>query len=419
MMALWLALALAFSHSAEAATHYVRFCFQWDINYTDNGTGYDDYFTTDTPQIARGAYWQITEIGVSSHTGYADDSGAYAGCTPLQAVDSSAHYNVIVFSKAKVNGNNIVDERDNDASTVPYGDLLWNAWSPPSSGTFTKETVTSGGWVNIIAAASYTIYRHNGGMTGQTYTVYNKGQDLGTPGCNTAATGGATQHCEGKVYIGPGDTANHKYIISHETGHAMAYRANGELNFSGNAFAAQTLDCKWGDDTANTHAMVSVEYQSLAAYEGLAHFVAASTYNSTGDNDCWFNYYHDVDWDGDTHIDGITWADCEGNDHCDNSGELCGPIAVTDHLETVCGLASNENRGVEYDWLRFWWDFTTDEAVSFDTIMDIWDGANPNDWEPADGDEDEEPAQRFQDAAYDEGLLTEWNTWAAYEGVDN
>lgn len=74
---------------------------------------------------------------------------------------------------------------------------------------------------------------------------------------------------------------------------------------------------------------------------------------------------------------------------------------------------------MEYDWLRLWWDFATDEAVSVDTIMAIWDGANPDDWEATDGTEADEPAQRLQDAADGESLLSEWNTWTALEGVDN
>jgi hypothetical protein len=50
--------------------------------------------------------------------------------------------------------------------------------------------------------------------------------------------------------------------------------------------------------------------------------------------------------------------------------EICEPLAGVD-----------ENRAVPLDWLRFWWDFVSEEsAVEFSDCIDILDLANPRSW---------------------------------------
>jgi hypothetical protein len=427
--ALSIAFGLTAPRGAVAATYYTRFCFNWTVDFSDaSGSSYDDYYTSNGAQIARGVYWEIRESVDNSivATGYADESGTYAGCTnSTVALYSTVDYDVIIYSKTFVNGN-YVKVFDESGSPNHLANALWTDWSPAASGTQTADSSTVGDWVNVIAAASLTIFRHNGGVTGETYTVYASGEDAGTSGCQSHPTAGSSLNCGGAAYVAPGHHDN-KYVISHEVGHNMARLVNGGSGATAPYGATQTTECSWSD--VDSHAMVSLEYQGAAANEGMAHFIAATTFNDTAESDCWFAYYKSVDWDHDGDNDGAPlWTDCEYSEHCDGSGESCGAagaIAVADHFGNECNsIWVTNNRGVEYDWLRFWWDLRTNEDVAFYDCMTIWDVANPNSWNGAATGSDGStcpstgwPASRLRCAASSAGYLTEWDGLDNYNGV--
>ena len=76
------------------------------------------------------------------------------------------------------------------------------------------------------------------------------------------------------------------------------------------------------------------------------------------------------------------------------------------------------NRGTEWDWLRFWWDLTTDQDVYCTDCMDIWNTANPDTWNASgDGSGSNYPATRLRNAANTEGFLTEWDNEDYLNGV--
>ena len=89
-----------------------------------------------------------------------------------------------------------------------------------------------------------------------------------------------------------------------------------------------------------------------------------------------------------------------------------------DYLGDWC-TGTLTNRGTEWDWLRFLWDLDTDAGVSTTTIFDIYDSANPNSWNATgDGTGSAYPATRLRDAANTAGVLTEWDAWDSYNGVE-
>ncbi len=62
------------------------------------------------------------------------------------------------------------------------------------------------------------------------------------------------------------------------------------------------------------------------------------------------------------------------------------------------------NRGTPYDWMRMFWDLRTDEGVNPAIIFEIWDEADPHDWnEDGDGTGLDYPSGRMSLAAFDVG----------------
>jgi len=405
--------------AAQATEYQVRFCLEWDIQFDDaNDSTKDDFYNDNSVhEPARGVYVIVRESGNGpiEFQDFAGDSGTYKGCTDELALDSSTNYKVNVFSKSYVNDNYVYVYDDEDSPSL-LADVVWAAWSPTSSGTETKQVPTAD-WTNMVAAASHTVWKHNGGQTGYDYILYEEGEDGSTAAvCDDhSESAGRSVTCGGEIWIAQGHQDN-KYVIAHEVGHAMArYRDEGK-GPNKDMDASQTSECTWNSG----HAMVSVEYQSAAAVEGLAHYIAATSFNDTSAyGDCWFYYYKNVDWNGDGTADGIDWIDCEYNDHCDGVGESCTYIADEDHFGNECNASTTDNRGVEYDWLRFWWHMRTRQGVGFRDCMDIWDGADPKNWNKNDiGSGANDPAERLDWSASQEGFGTEWDDEAPNHGAD-
>jgi hypothetical protein len=81
------------------------------------------------------------------------------------------------------------------------------------------------------------------------------------------------------------------------------------------------------------------------------------------------------------------------------------------------------NRGIEYDWVRHFWSLLVDYDFSLLDVADIWDEADPHDWNFDDGGNyDDDPARRLHDAAFTVGgqsMQDDYALSAADNGVDN
>ena len=89
-----------------------------------------------------------------------------------------------------------------------------------------------------------------------------------------------------------------------------------------------------------------------------------------------------------------------------------------DYLGDWCATGTTNNRGTEWDWLRFLWDLDTGGGVSTTTIFQIYNVSNPGSWNATgDGTGGSYPAERLRDAADDESVLSEWDYWDDYNGV--
>ena len=389
--------ATLMTSEAMATTYSVRFCAKANIFYddVDSSVGDDHWTDNAVDQLLYGARVRVqrNSDGLDVYYDYTSYSGTYIGCTPLLNLSSTENYAVKVYSEAYVNGN-YVTVRDNSSSDTRYNFILSSYYTPTASKTEQITTNQGNAW-NITAASAFALSRFWAGLSGKTFTFYNSQNENCSGSCLYL----------GKVYLST-DGADSKYIITHEMGHAVAYHTNG--GFSANSSYVATLDNCYTVST-RSHEMVSKEYNSSAANEGIAHFYAAITWNSPSYSDCQFEYYKTVDYDLDSNLDDqTTGCECEPND---------GIGDCYDYLGDICS-GTLANRGTEYDWLRFFWDMKTDQALSVSEIFGIWDEAHPWTWNQDDsGSSSDDPAVRLRDAANTLGFLTEWDNEDNLNGV--
>ncbi|MFZ5479044.1 MAG: hypothetical protein ACOZNI_19895 [Myxococcota bacterium] len=387
-------LALLLSSAAFAANYQVTFCAEYSIDFDDADVAVgDDYFTSNTDRPARGARIKIVRNsdGFIMFDNYTDWDGAAVGCTSALTLDSTKTYQVMVQSRALVNGNYVFIY--DDPTTPSYWAFeAYAAYAPTSSTTVTFDTTLTDHW-NTAAAMGFGLYRRTAGLSGETFTVYME----------PCPSGGGSCRSGNAVYID--SPADSKTVINHELGHYVAFHKNNDNSADTNDGA--TLNNCYTVSSRN-HEAVSKEYQSIAANEGYAHYYAVVSFNDTTEYDCGFAYYKTTDWNLDGILDG-QWVSCE-------SGPMTG-VDGADYLGDTC-TGTLTNRGTEYDWLRFLWDLDTNGGVSTTTIFQIYENAYPHTW-VAYGDSTGSgyPSSRLRNGADAAGVLTEWDAWDNYNGV--
>lgn len=392
-------LSLVVAPKAYATTYSVNFCARYSVEFEDSDSSYgDDYLTSNADLTARGVELRVKDLVTNAdvYFDFTDWTGGSAGCTGSLSLDSTRTYRVSIRSRASVNGNTII-VLDDDTSSSVYSYVAYSAYAPSSSSTVYMSTSVQPQW-NIAAAAGHAMYRRNAGLSGKTLTLYT--QQCPTSG-GSCLSGGA-------VYIesaseNPGSAA--KYVIVHEMGHLVAWLKNGNSSAS-QSYGAPMANCY--TDNTRSHEMNSKEYVSAAANEGIAHYYAAVAFNVSTESNCKFRYYKTVDWDLDTILDSRT-ANCQG-------APMSG-LATGDYFGDLC-TGTSANRGVEYDWLRMFWDLDNVEGLSTTTIFNIWDESDPDSWN-ATGDganwtclTTNYPSGRLACAASDLSVYSSWtNQW--------
>jgi hypothetical protein len=220
------------------------------------------------------------------------------------------------------------------------------------------------------------------------------------------------------IFIDPGTGANDdtvlKYVISHEHGHALVDLADPSKNWVGDS-SANSGNC-YSNSPSTGHDMNSMEYHSTAAIEGIAAFYAAFVWNTRAESDCMYYYPRHVDWelDGDNDM---------GTFNCEDSPiKTSLSVDGNDYLYDICDVQEGEDitrRSTEVDWLRFWWDMTTDQDLTLSEILDIWVGAQSYSWSEDDsGTADYQPNVRLRVSAYLEGFGDEYDDEYIWNGVD-
>ncbi|MEQ1567355.1 MAG: hypothetical protein ABMA64_17060 [Myxococcota bacterium] len=102
---------------------------------------------------------------------------------------------------------------------------------------------------------------------------------------------------------------------------------------------------------------------------------------------------------------------CEGNPSQETWANL-------DYMGDTCG-GTLEDRGTYLDWMRAFWDADQGQGLTTEQIFDLWDEANPKDWDSSGGGitSADDPQERLEAAALSLSVSTEWNNVDNVNGV--
>jgi hypothetical protein len=258
-------------------------------------------------------------------------------------------------------------------STLHQQTVDWDYDPPlvPGTAFYVYEIINQEHETNVLAAASFAVREHPAGISSNNFYFHTH-----TPGDVGAYFDGVL----GRVYLDQ-IAKDAKTGTTHELGHYIGWKRDSN----------QAAECDYGDtgegdpdcdSTSTGHYIDSREWQTAAAYEGLAHFYAAATWNDESESDCEFR---GEDCEGGTTGHQVDWLDqCDGN--------------LT-------------NKGNELDWLRFWWDLHTDLDASVADIFLIWGDANPHNWDSS------QVFARLRQHAPSHGISTgNFEAWGATNG---
>lgn len=429
---MWSSLLLLGAGPAHAIDYNVRICAQYVTDYVDaalsaEGCGTedaepacdldDDYFRNNgVNKPARGAWliWK-NSIGLTVWEGYTEWADPDAGCTPTKTVTSTnGPWTVRILSLASVNGN-YIGVRNNDVDQAHYQSVVVDP-GITGSGDYTVAFGPHQAW-NTAAAVGWAITRRNAGVSGNnTWTFFMCGcPEYGTS-CTDPGTGTGNCHKANSDWTYIFDDM-YKSYIAHEFGHQLAEERDAGLNPPGAGSVADPgdsystlppgLDVDCPDTATAPHSPPSAELQSVAIWEGLANYYAGTTWNVTTQDDCELLWSYSIDWTGDTVGDSsLPWS-------CGGSPDYDPTLADHAHYETYCRDHGPDllNRSTELDWTRLFRDLDRYEGLDTTDVYDIYDEANPRDWDwdVDGGDPDDYPQERVDDAAVFLGWSTAWN----------
>jgi hypothetical protein len=309
-------------------------CFRWPVTLVDAGFG-EDYGTDPTsPWVARGGRVSILQKGKKLFDGYLDANG----CTGAFKAASGLDFSIFGTSRARIAGNDVI-ARAADGKEVSF--VIWDA-DPGVNQNPVYVFPEVAPVTTMLAVGAYTMQKFNGGMTAKSMPLENR--------CNPVPNGCCDCAQDDRIWLTNG--ADNKFAISHEMGHRiLALYTGGYVNDD-----RYDLDSnnKLACDTSTSHAMWSMEYESAAAMEGWAHFIAAATYNDrAGENPGGAFRY----WSSQNTID----------------IEDSSPQFPANYFDTVCSqlpFTPTAKMGVEVDWMRHFWDYYSND-------LDVDPGTRP------------------------------------------
>ena len=363
--------------ATSAWAYDITFCVEFDSNLNDIGGG-EDYWTTNGDKAARGVYISVIRNSDSAEmysTHWVADTGASEGCATVSGLSSTTTYDVTYTSKAKVHDVEL-RSYDDDVTPLLRTYKLWDDYHPVVNATVTADVPATDDRDQVLMVATWAMYRGVVGGIGGTPLINFYGM---SSGCG--ASGG------GDVWIASACVL--KFAIGHEIGHTIGYLRDESTGSSNDLLAAED-NCDGEHRSGNTaHSLTSKEYQSTAAVEGWADFYSANLWNDATTSDCTYVRHYPTDFDldstDDTPLDNS--SSCEG---VPVSG-LPSYVSADDWLEDLVNAADAggctgtlSNRGAQYDWLRFFWDMRTDQALTLGNLAVLWDDMDPRTFDPDD-----------------------------------
>lgn len=322
---------------AYAVTHTI--CLRIPVTLEDE-TGMPGEIGTSGNWKARGIRMRVLNGYTASQVMGWTYASASSGCATFSATNNGPF--LIQFQpRGQLADSNELQVR-NDAGVLP----TYSAGTETFSSGGTHVVVVDSEWI-LPRMYAITAYAIQSGFRGQfddeTLVVYyNRGSPCS---CDTTSSGNCSNcACRtngvGRINICPSAT-DRKFVIGHEYGHLNLSLSTGSY----------TNNCGGG---GSGHGMRSAEWDSCAAMEGWAHFVAVEVWNddehdNSGDPPGWMRYWGS----------GLPLIDVEGG----AGGGACGSSYRKWYAQAChCWPNTCDGWNTELDWMRTWWDYYTDDA---------------------------------------------------------
>ncbi len=365
---------------ASSAEAHVSFCGKWRSQYTDSGIGEDVFTSASTyDRPAQYAYSSIYEVApgtdpvIWGHTGLAEN-----GCTPLVEVEVGKQYRFRMRTITRYDSSRYIfvqnDTAEDWTTGYPDGYVIYDFYFTPTraSVSYLVTVVAGKTWETNIAPIAGKIWdRQEDGAI----TIYSNTTILIRKSTAYSYAQYDSNNDWYRVWSGGNTTSVKKFVAGHEIGHAVGDRLADLHGSNYTSYQPTTLcSCDHIDTDTTTdgcqHCLQSREYIRAGESEGWAHYFSTVVFNNRSSQDGWFGYYKDINY-------AAPATDC--------TSPPC-PIDVTDDktwMEDQCsdGYA---DRGVEWDWLAFFWGLWTEDATNRYTMNQIalvWDEVHDVDTE--------------------------------------
>lgn len=235
--------------------------------------------------------------------------------------------------------------------------FTWTGTRPAATGDSTSQFLF--GALDRVARVAAVLTRafrvaDSGLVAGVTYKAYTD------PGCSSTVSACANGTTMRLGYdAATGWDAAWKYIIAHEFGHLINNSLFGSTAFSYSQGTATQAVCRCDHVAASSgqsHCLQSREESDAAQHEGFGHFYGTKLFNNLTQNDAKFVYYK--------HFMLNTAAE--------PPPVPANALNRYRWMELNCDPGAQTDRGVELDWLTFYYEVHTQTSQKF-SMADIRD----------------------------------------------
>ncbi|HEU4533177.1 MAG TPA: hypothetical protein VFS00_03630, partial [Polyangiaceae bacterium] len=325
----------------------------------------EDYYTSGHLMKARGMKIRVEHPnwGNVPKEGFANQSN---GCFAFRAAENSG-FVVTLFAEARLGTNQNLTLKGFKDGAAKAADQItqWKVLLKPGGLPRRVYLQTeSGDIANLMAFGSFSAFwvdSHTApGLPGPSSLSF-VGQAFDHPNCTEACKAG------GALWFKPGSVTREKFGVAHEVGHwlhaqwtAAGPGPGGDPYAVSGSPALEPL-CAYNTpgDGPGGHALRSREHAHGAYTEGVGHFIAALAWNDPDQTEGVFKYYKDS-------ISNSSYDDMKNTAYVVSlEGAGAAPLGGTsDWFHQHCQVSAGQ--AVEIDWLRFLWDYRTNDPAEID-----------------------------------------------------
>ena len=332
----------------------VRYLIQTNDSALASESPREDHFLNGDVGIVVPAYGAYINVSINGQpvTGNVKTEPSTGCKTFWSPVDGTFIVRVYARSEDK-KGNNVRIHNAGPSSFSSYPGQTYSlvtAYSSPSSSTRYITVGSAAPRWTMMATASFVLKQFNDGNSDKTIHI---AEDT-TSSCSNSSWFGASNDFldEDRAYIRvransgscTSESRPTKFLVAHEMGHALLRLQAGNKEGPWSAtFPYSQMAGSVGLCTNDSgYHQWSVEWGSVGFKEGSADFVSARVFNNRASSGRYIRSGRETDL------------------------ERAPVHAAGGRLVNTCNVDSTNNwgLGIREDWLRFWWDWYTDNTCS-------------------------------------------------------